>query len=916
MSLLNNSQDDINTGWVKQIDRASFDMMLGVLQGYQYQFPIQSTVRELTSNCLDANSEKSMALDILVKGCPVSKYYIETTNDPMLEDSQFDASYYDPAWLSEDNKVYIDYYKTPLTERDYITFRDYGVGIGPTRILKYFNLGFSTKRLSKVPIGKFGLGGKAGLSVADFFTIETWYNGLYMKFNVYNANFESLIPPYNLDTGQPNILVKSHPTDPRKSIYAAPTTQKNGTLIKIETKKHHWTEYEKAVEKQLMFFSEVVYTVHENSASIVKNFQPKVLYEDEYLIITDSSYFNKPYLVLNRVNYGSINFNELELKELSANIGLKVLPEDVDVSPSRESILWKDNTKTKILERLQQASLSASKVLQSNLNQTDFIQWYRACLYTLSSWYTYRDKQGEATVLNTLASIVEAKDLQLTFPGDSDIKFYHDPTKMFLGISVVEVKVVEERSRGKLKRKLVRENSAINRVIQYPIYLRLGPSNLKKNRYLATKHQIYAELKVNGIFEDAEEVENTEEVEGKLVKLDDNSNEMSATLLALSQQYNEFKATASKATKLLLESSLVLSYEDVEVESFDWSEEIDEHEQETIEEVKAAKLSAAERRKQEGKLLVRALKSNRSVWEPVPYTLSIAEIPFTVVNAWDDAEIYYSIPGELDTLMTVALLCREEPLISDIKANVSYLSHVSPEERIFNYGISNQFELSLLHSFVHPKRGVRLFQIAKDKVKYVRDFKHISKFFAKILNKTLTMSDVLIQWNTARQIKDLLHKVDFLHNSQEIFPKQYLVYRTLVEYVSEHYRNLNITLKDNQPFQNAENQLIQHLNKIQQLQLLVHNQKSSEEVLDYVRATWGQADINDGKAVDLDMLQNLYQLLDWSVSVQELLNSNIILTGRQSAYLTYDMCESRVPHKIPHGLFESVVDYCRNKGVI
>jgi len=910
MSLLNSSQNDINTGWVKQIDRASFDVMLGVLQGYQYQFPIQSTVRELTSNCLDANSEKSMALDILVKGCPVNKYYIETTNDPMLEDSQFDASYYDPAWLSEDNKVYIDYYKTPLTERDYITFRDYGVGIGPSRILKYFNLGFSTKRLSKIPIGKFGLGGKAGLSVADFFTMETWYNGLHMKFNVYNSNFESLIPSYNLDTGQPNILVKSHPTEPHKSIYAAPTTEKNGTLIRIETKKHHWTEYEKAVEKQLMFFTEVVYTVHENSASIVKNFQPKVLYEDEYLVITDSSYFNKPYLILNRVNYGSINFNELELKELSANIGLKVLPEDIDVSPSRESILWKDNTKTKILERLQQASLSASKVLQANLNQTDFIQWYKACLYTLSSWYSYRDTQGEATVLHTLASIVESKDLQFTFPGDSDIKFYHQAEKMFLDLSGTLVSTQNERVAGKLKKKLIRTSSDISRVLDHPIYLRLGPSNLKKNRYLVTKHGTYAELKVKSL--------SVEEDVEKPTSEDSDPEEtwISAKLLELSQEFAKFKATASKATKLLLESSLVLDYEGLEVEKFDWSEEIDEQEQETVEEVKAATLSAAERRKQEGKLLIKVLKSNLSKWESAPYIPITTEIPFKVVNAWDDAEIYYSIPGELDTLMTVALLCRDEVLIENIVANTKFLSHIPLEDRQLTHGIESTSELSLLHSFVQPKKGVRLFQIAKDKVKYVRDFKHVSKFFAKILNKTLTMSDVLIQWNTARQLKELLHKVDFLYNSQEIFPKQYLVYSTLVEYVSKHYRDLNITLRDSQPFQNAENQLIQHLNKIQQLQLLVHNQKSSEEVLDYVRSTWGQADITDGKAVDLDMLQNLYQLLDWSVSIQEMLNGNIILTGRHSAYDPYDMCETRVPHKIPHGLFESVVDYCRNKGVI
>jgi len=907
MSLLNVVHNEINTGWTKQIDQASFDMMLGVLQGYQYQFPIQSTVRELASNCLDANSEKTMARDILANKIPSSNYYENDNNDPLLVDSKFDESYYDLNWLSEDNKVYIDYYRNANSEKDFITFRDYGVGIGPKRILKYFNLGFSTKRLSKVPIGKFGLGGKAGLSVADFFTMETWYNGMHMKFNVYNSNFESLIPAFDLETGKDNILVIEHPSDPRRNIYALPTTEKNGTLIKIETKKHHWTDYERAVEKQLMFFTEVVFTTHKDDQGSIKKFQPKVLYEDEFLVITDSTYYSRPYLVLNRVNYGSINFDELELKTLTGNLGLKVLPENIDVSPSRESILWKDNTKTQILQRLAQASSSASKVLQANLNQTDFIDWYRTCLYTLSSWYSFRDS-GEATVLHTLASIVEAKDLEFRFSADPEVRFNHDPFKMFIGVSVVLVKSEEYRVAGKLKRRLKRESSTINQVVNLPIYLRVGPSSSKKNRYLTTIHGEYAEIKVADLWKDEDTEETGSEEEEKEV--------LSAAMLELKAKYQEFLSRASKATKLLLESSYLKKYDDVVVGTFDWSEDVEEKEQQTKEEIKAATVSAAERRKQEGKLLLRALRSSTDNYTPEPYQLTPLEIPFDVINKWEDSEIYYGTPTDQQTLIIVAFLCRRD-LDWAQKGNNQYLRHIPDPELKNLYGTAYNWELSLLQSFVNPSKGIKLFQVAKDKVKYVRDFKHISKFFAKIVHKTITMSDVLIQWNTARQIVKVLHKLDFLQNLKELFPKQHTAYETLQKYVKTHYRELNIKLDNEKtPFAEAETQLIDHLDKIQQLQLLVHKNSSPEEVAAYVQTNWGQVDIDSGVAVDLDLLQELYQLIDWSSSVEQLLNGNILLTGRSTAYQSYNMYEARSLQPIPHDLFESVVEYCRNKGLL
>jgi len=156
MAILQQSQTEIEGGFKKQIDEGAMSLMMEILQRYQYQFPIRSSIREITSNGIDSIKEREVAREILTGKAKVEDYFVDMEGD-MYKDSKFDPGYYDLKWFSTDQNVYITYHANSDLEKDFVTIKDNGVGLGQYRLEKYFNLGYSTKRLSKLPLGKFGL---------------------------------------------------------------------------------------------------------------------------------------------------------------------------------------------------------------------------------------------------------------------------------------------------------------------------------------------------------------------------------------------------------------------------------------------------------------------------------------------------------------------------------------------------------------------------------------------------------------------------------------------------------------------------------------------------------------------------------------------------------------------------------------
>ena len=123
-----------------------------------YSDPIGSIVREITSNCIDANRERVLKLD--------SKIPMETGDD---------TSYW-----SDKQTVCIEYVEknTILGVDECIMFHDYGCGLSQERVQNVFTtFGASTKRDNNYEIGGFGLVATSPFAYADTFFVSSRHNG-------------------------------------------------------------------------------------------------------------------------------------------------------------------------------------------------------------------------------------------------------------------------------------------------------------------------------------------------------------------------------------------------------------------------------------------------------------------------------------------------------------------------------------------------------------------------------------------------------------------------------------------------------------------------------------------------------------------------------------------------------------------
>ena len=126
----------------KVIHKGSESIMFSVLQETQYVYPFKSSVREIVSNCLDSVTERNNYRKIFRGELKPEDIYI------IKEGSEFSGSgynpdYYDLKWLSTEDKVTILYTENDTETRDRIAFIDHGVGLGGSRLINYFSLGYT-----------------------------------------------------------------------------------------------------------------------------------------------------------------------------------------------------------------------------------------------------------------------------------------------------------------------------------------------------------------------------------------------------------------------------------------------------------------------------------------------------------------------------------------------------------------------------------------------------------------------------------------------------------------------------------------------------------------------------------------------------------------------------------------------------
>jgi hypothetical protein len=436
-------------GIEKEISKGAKKMVLDTLQINQYTKPVESTVRELASNAVDAQLEKRIAKEILSGEAQVEDYFISRTGEK-YEDSNWKPDYYDLTWLSDDDNVYLNYYEgSGGGFCDTFEVIDHGVGVGESRLYGYFQLGYSTKRNSASALGAWGFGNKVALSTrCKYYTVETAYNGKLFKFNCYAYKIDSLVPKFDLETEEENNFVE---WDNGAKIYYQATDSKNYTKINVPVKRHNRRSFEDAVSSQLLYFENILFkTIEEDGYERPHEFRASLAYESDNIIISDSYHYGKPHVLVCKpdsnigVCYGVIDFKELELEDIYANVAIKcpirsviedeatgediVLNEGVEVTSSRESIVWSDHTKNFILKKIQDVRDEAEELVKEELKLDDFPTWVNTCVSLITN--------AESTsVIGRIGKFVSLNSLKPAFPGNKKLR-YSTFEKFFKGLNV------------------------------------------------------------------------------------------------------------------------------------------------------------------------------------------------------------------------------------------------------------------------------------------------------------------------------------------------------------------------------------------------------------------------------------------------------------------------------------------------
>lgn len=851
MAIHNEGIEERSSGFDKGIEASAVNLILDNLQRFQYQFPIKSTVREIACNGIDSIADKNAALDILLNNAPVSKYYVEMPGD-LYKDSGFDRDYYDPKWLGTDDEVKIVYHVGQNQEKDKIVISDSGVGLGKNRLRGYFNLGYSTKRLSKLPLGKFGIGAKSPLSVGvDFYTTESRYNGYRYKFNIYSHGVDSIIPKFDLEKGTENRCENWGTAEKPYLVYSEPTEELNGVTVTIEAKKHHKQQYIDAVKSQMLYFQNIEFGIQEGHQYTKERYRATIFYEDDYIVLSDNSIWSKPHLLLNKVNYGFINYEELELENKSGNIGIKVNPEDIEVNPSRESIIWSDKTKEKVLQRYQDVVKIASGFIQKELKETDFIKWIRICANLSSSAFR---SSASSSVVARLAPIINLEEVQLHYPGNDAIRFSHGMLRAF---QVREYKMETSRRKNAEVAKVMRTDTGIMAYnCELPIILMDTKVSVRKDKYLLKKVYTQGFIGISAPdWLDENFGPDTVATGELLVRLGINDWDKAV-------EWTPRLRTAVPIWEALNKSADALFYSKFIVpDDFNANDDSDEEEVEVVTEKEREVIegSIAERRKAQGKTLVQTpVKTYYHEYSSTinkGFYMDRYEIPVAEINEWDNPEIYYGNDEDIEMFHFAAFLTRS-----------SCNDYTSASDRPRNNWDNDD---------------VRLVKVARGNNRLYRDFKHIQQFFIDIKNSKIIMSNRLVQWNTARLIRKQMHKLNFLWNYAKFDQEKASEYRKLVDYVAKYYNEVEEHTNKNMFGVNSAtyDSLISHLDKVQVFQDYVATKPDPVQLAEVAKDLFGNSTINDGLSVDPEMWALFNSLLEYAQPIGDMLNSMFVLTS-------------------------------------
>ena len=867
MSIQNTESSErvITTGTkiAKIMLKGSEGMVLDLLQKTQYVKPIESTVRELTTNAVDAQSEKNMAIRILNGESKVEDYFVE--KEEMDSDkyaySKWNPKYYDLKHLSSDNNVNLTYLENTETSFgfcDKFIVEDFGVGLSAERLYLTIGVGQSTKRLTKELLGAYGFGAKAAISTdCVYYDITSYYNGKRFHVRCFEKHIEDLTP----------VRAEDFSFNPSEEVEGVTfrytlTDRKNGVVIEVPVRRLAKRKYIDAVNEQLLYFKDVNFYVISNGISKKEDIKATVYYETDYLVISDQPTYNKPHILItsdpkrrnsNMVCYGYIDFEELEKPEIYSSIGIKcpiysetigpitgdlVIHEGVTVIPSREAVRQGDFATRTFISKVftDYVVKEANEYVQQKLSvETDFLKWLQA-MTSIVSYSNFSDEgTKEEKIFKAFRSLIDFSLLSGVF-GNTGIRFTNQFEKFFDGLMFTKV-----FSSGRKQTYLPKANKNVyTENIGRDVVTRWG--ELQLNSFFYFKNE--------GVAHNNKRDKYLHSIRGDFYTV----THIPKGLTKASIEFLNYKGTSKDN---------FLEYEEIEIPEGFTSQYEEEEEILALDvEMKAEKQLTPEERRNKYDLILLTTFRPQKYYDYTSYDTKLmywGENTKVEVKKQDAAhfggKLYYVLADEVFYMELIYVFC---------KARV--------EKTLQYYNEETQF-------FSDEKKFVK---VSQKNLELIPNAVHVSQFFNAIENETFTMDEDMIKWNTARIIHGSLKTLMFMENFSHISEKYFEKYQTIKKYSKEHYWENSPELLNKSNGKKLLGEFIDTLDKLLEMQEAV--QDLEQEQLEKVLAEKFQNNfgIKDAKVVDYNVILILRELLDFADNISTLLNRVNVLVGTYS----------------------------------
>ena len=880
-----------SAGVAKRINKGAEKMVFDILQSTQYSMPIQSTVRELVTNACDSQREKEIAIEILNGKKKAEDYYIER-HGPQYEDSNFDLSYYNIKHLNKD----IDYIDLVYEQNEGVGYcdifrvTDYGVGIGGRRLEGILELGYSTKRNTSENFGAFGLGAKAALSTGvDFYTIETVHNGKRFRCNCYNYKTDFIIPAFNVTSGKQNPFITF--TDGTK-VYYEETTMANRSTVSFGVKRHNRNKFEESVEERLLYFDNVNFTIvdneEENQPDREVNFKAEILHNSKNLIVSDTYVFNRPHIVLVKdenattgINYGFIDFRELEMEQMYGSVAFKcptrqtmtnedgtetVIQDGVDVTPSREKVIWNESTKKYIKGVIMAAAQEASDMVQEELQETDFLKWVDTCRSIITG------NSSENRILNKLSRIINKDDIKPKYGPDKRIK-YGPANKMFEGLRIMRPTELRKNGKDVIEREVVKDWQGFD---AKHFYERTGSWSKYKDMYLMkdesddfyTKNHVttYTLEDLDAKFDERIRGVQKGDAQQKLIK-----------------EKKRVTAKRNAILKLIESSEWFKSYDEVEVPE-EWLEKCKEVETEEEEKSKFSNLSPTERREIEKRMVAYTVRYDDR--KDDNFTMDKIE-PKAKDLMSSSNRIYYCTREDEGKMKAAAELLKN---VMPKHNQVYPSSNISSWDKGHNEPVYwyehppvrfMQYNKDKYQDWAVPKQDwdtPQLIRVSENKVKFITqnpNVKHIDELFLQLTtNNGYTMDESLVKYYTAHKLEKI-KDFQFMQGLGCIHDELQKDYCELFD-----LRNDNYSEFDYRRVRDVAPAIINHMDKIYEFQKFCNECNDAEMIQDKSRELFVLSDVSEARAADLDILAKYDNMVEFAEDIKPLLDELEVLNNR------------------------------------